>query len=267
VDFKLHTNSPLATYLVLTRTFARVLGIAHPRGYWPIMTMILRERVRQPGRYGEVEEEHLPSPAKFVHETVPFNPNLPPARFPTLDHPPPKHSETTKGLYQGKEILTVANANMTDVNIMALTEKKSNGPKGSMKSTPPRSTGSDQHSMILGPISIPDEDLELRFEEIDKRPKTFHSERKAPSSTAPQRDQSMDRQELYEIHHRAPSRPYAATDNEYDLMHFPSTEFHPEDMVGLRTGLTASTTAFLPHNFVLKSHCYSVEITDFYPGL
>lgn len=41
--------------------------------------------IRRPGRYREDEIPVLPGVASFVHPTVLFNPNLPPAAFPTLN--------------------------------------------------------------------------------------------------------------------------------------------------------------------------------------
>jgi hypothetical protein len=56
--------------------------------------MRLRANVRPPGRYREDDIEDLPPNPTFVVPTVPFNPNLRPAVFPTLrwdqvafDHP------------------------------------------------------------------------------------------------------------------------------------------------------------------------------------
>jgi hypothetical protein len=51
--------------------------------------MQLRTNSRIPGRYREEAVPELPGVAKFVHPTIPFNPNLPPAAFPTLDFPLP----------------------------------------------------------------------------------------------------------------------------------------------------------------------------------
>lgn len=47
--------------------------------------MQLRTHTRLPGRYREDDIPPLPGTAKFVHPTAPYNPNLPPAAFPTLD--------------------------------------------------------------------------------------------------------------------------------------------------------------------------------------
>jgi hypothetical protein len=56
--------------------------------------MRLRANVRRPGRYREEDVEDLPPNPSFVVPTIPFNPNLRPAAFPTLqwnelspDHP------------------------------------------------------------------------------------------------------------------------------------------------------------------------------------
>ena len=63
--------------------------------------MQLRTNVRRPGRYREEDVDELPPNPRFVVPTIPFNPNLRPAVFPTLqwdeldpDHPPyvPKES-------------------------------------------------------------------------------------------------------------------------------------------------------------------------------
>lgn len=51
--------------------------------------MQLRAHTRLPGRYREDDIPPLPGTAKFVHPTAPYNPNLPPAAFPTLDVPRP----------------------------------------------------------------------------------------------------------------------------------------------------------------------------------
>ena len=52
----------------------------------------LRNQVAVPGRYRETDDDPpAPEIAKFVHPTVPYNPNLPRAAFPTLnilDSPP-----------------------------------------------------------------------------------------------------------------------------------------------------------------------------------
>src|ERR1700730_12028275 len=42
---------------------------------------------RLQGRYREDDIPDLPGIARFVHPTIPYNPNLPPAAFPTLDQP------------------------------------------------------------------------------------------------------------------------------------------------------------------------------------
>jgi hypothetical protein len=62
--------------------------------------MQLRSTTRPPGRYREDDVPELPSRASFVHPTVPYNPNLPPAAFPTLDYPPP-------AVNQRAEVMTV----------------------------------------------------------------------------------------------------------------------------------------------------------------
>jgi hypothetical protein len=54
--------------------------------------MQLRSATRLPGRYREDDIPELPGTASFVHPTVPYNPNLPPAVFPTLDYPRPVDS-------------------------------------------------------------------------------------------------------------------------------------------------------------------------------
>src|SRR6266487_216193 len=46
-----------------------------------------RAHTRLPGRYREDDIPPLQGTAKFVHPTAPYNPNLPPAVFPTLDVP------------------------------------------------------------------------------------------------------------------------------------------------------------------------------------
>jgi hypothetical protein len=81
--------------------------------------MQLRANVRLPGRYRENSDEYLPPNPRFVVPTIPFNPNLRPACFPTLqwDELPPDHpavlarqererkekEEGEKALQQGKE--------------------------------------------------------------------------------------------------------------------------------------------------------------------
>lgn len=54
--------------------------------------MQLRSTTRHPGRYRENDIPELPGIASFVHPTVPYNQNLPPAVFPTLDYPRPGDS-------------------------------------------------------------------------------------------------------------------------------------------------------------------------------
>jgi len=60
--------------------------------------MQLRTNIRLPGRYRDVEDAELVLPPKptFVHPTVPYDPNLRPAVFPTipLDQSPPEESAT-----------------------------------------------------------------------------------------------------------------------------------------------------------------------------
>jgi hypothetical protein len=53
------------------------------------VAMQLRSTTRLPGRYRDDDVPDLPGTAPFVHPTVPYNPNLPPAVFPTLDFPRP----------------------------------------------------------------------------------------------------------------------------------------------------------------------------------
>ena len=55
--------------------------------------MQLRAHTRLPGRYREDDISSLPGRAKFVHPTIPYNPNLPPAAFPTLEEPRPVQSQ------------------------------------------------------------------------------------------------------------------------------------------------------------------------------
>jgi hypothetical protein len=43
--------------------------------------------IRVPGRYTEYDIPPSPGVATFVHPTIPYNPGLPPAAFPTLDFP------------------------------------------------------------------------------------------------------------------------------------------------------------------------------------
>lgn len=54
--------------------------------------MQLRSTTRLPGRYREDDVPDLPGTVSFVHPIVPYNPNLPPAAFPTLDYPRPVDS-------------------------------------------------------------------------------------------------------------------------------------------------------------------------------
>jgi hypothetical protein len=49
--------------------------------------MELRSRVRPPARYMEYHIPELQRPPRFVHSTIPYNPRLPKAAFPTLDEP------------------------------------------------------------------------------------------------------------------------------------------------------------------------------------
>jgi hypothetical protein len=51
-----------------------------------------------PGRYREDDIPDLPGTARFVHPTVPYNPNLPPAAFPTLDEPRPVGATTARSM-------------------------------------------------------------------------------------------------------------------------------------------------------------------------
>jgi len=58
--------------------------------------MQLRSTTRLPGRYREDKVPDLPGTASFVHPTVLYNPNLPPAAFPTLDYPHPADTQTAE---------------------------------------------------------------------------------------------------------------------------------------------------------------------------
>lgn len=65
--------------------------------------MQLRTNVRRPGRYHEEDVDELPPNPTFVVPTIPFNPNLRPAVFPTLwwdeldpDHPAYVPKESVK---------------------------------------------------------------------------------------------------------------------------------------------------------------------------
>jgi hypothetical protein len=64
--------------------------------------MQLRSTTRLPGRYREDDVPELPGIASFVHPTVPYNSNLPPAVFPTLDYPRPVDSQLA-------EVMAVSN--------------------------------------------------------------------------------------------------------------------------------------------------------------
>ena len=60
--------------------------------------MQLREKIHKPARYREEEIEDLPPKPLFIFESIPFDPNLRPACFPTLplDQFPPGDSEIAK---------------------------------------------------------------------------------------------------------------------------------------------------------------------------
>jgi hypothetical protein len=70
--------------------------------------MHLRQNTRAPGRYREDSVESLPPNPKHVHPTIPFDPTLRPAVFPTLelDQYPPEfsHNDTTPYLPATREL-------------------------------------------------------------------------------------------------------------------------------------------------------------------
>jgi hypothetical protein len=70
--------------------------------------MQLRSITRRPGRYREEEIPDLPTPPRFVHNTIPFDSNLPEAAFPTLD--------PCASLYTSVESLVVESAPTSDLS-------------------------------------------------------------------------------------------------------------------------------------------------------
>lgn len=60
--------------------------------------MQLRPKFYLPSRYRENDISPLPGIAAFVRPTITFNPNLPPAAFPTLDKPCPVDTRTADAM-------------------------------------------------------------------------------------------------------------------------------------------------------------------------